>query len=164
MNSFQRQNKLGVEAQEIVKAHLEARGNIVEDVSLDKDFQKKDIDFLVRKPVQSGSIDTPIAALEVKLDNNLFTTGNIFFEAGFQRGNFYSAGWLKYCEADYIAYYSKRDKHGIIIDFNKAKELLPTLGITKHFYDRYDNKDGVAILLKLEIARENNIIIYEWRD
>ena len=149
-------NKQGLAVQEIVKHHLEQRGNKVVDVSQVKDYQKHDIDFIVFKGDKSTT-------LEVKKDKSLFRTGNIFVECGFQRGNFYSAGWIKYCEADYICYYDTTAARGIIVDRLELLSLLDK-GKVINFYDKIDDKNGKAILLPLKLAREAGIIKYEWRN
>lgn len=153
--SFQSRNAEGVSGQEVVKRHLEQRGNEVVDVSLDKAYQKIDIDFIVRK----DGIET---TLEVKSDKQLFTTGNILFEVGCQREDYYVAGWLKYCQARYVAVYDSRTAHGIIIDFQKIKPLLEVDGVKKVFYDYEDDKETTVILYAVETARKNNIIVHEW--
>jgi hypothetical protein len=49
---------------------------MVEDVSQDRTYQKKDIDFILYHNGKS-------ATMEVKKDKSLYTTGNIFIECGF---------------------------------------------------------------------------------
>lgn len=154
MNGFDKLNKEGLAVQEIVKSHLESRGNRVVDVSQDKAYQKIDIDFLVYKNGKSTT-------LEVKKDKSLYRTGNIFIECGFQRGNYYSAGWIKYCQADYICYYDTTAAKGIIVDRVKLISLLEK-GKVIDFYDKIDDKQRKAILLPLYLAK--NAIIYNWED
>ena len=156
MNSFERMNIQGIRVQELVKQHLAARGHKIIDVSQNKDYQKVDIDFIVAK-------DGNRTTLEVKKDKSLFTTRNIFIECGFMKGNYYSAGWLKYCQADYICYYDTSRRRGIIVDRAKLLSLLDQ-GKEKTFYDKYDQKQGKAILLPLDIAYQNNAIVHEWLD
>lgn len=154
MNSFEKMNQQGLKVQEIVKNHLETRGNILKDVSQDKDYQKKDIDFLVYK-------DGEMTTLEVKKDKSLYRTGNIFLECGAYRGDNYSAGWLFYCEADYIAIYDTTARKGIIVD---RLQLLPLLeqGKIITYYDKIDDKNCKAVLLPMRKAA--NAIIYKWED
>lgn len=149
-------NKEGLAVQEVVKRHLESRSITVTDVSQDKAYQKVDIDFLLEKDEQTTS-------LEVKKDKSLFRTGNIFVECGFYRGNYYSAGWIKYCEADYICYYDTTQRRGIIVDRYILLSLLEQ-GKKKEFYDKIDGKNGIAILLPMEVARQNKAIVSEWQD
>ena len=154
MNGFQRMNEQGLEVQEIVKAHLESRGSKIVDVSQDRDYQKKDIDFLVYK-------GTDMTTLEVKKDKNLYRTGNIFVECGWQRGNYFTKGWLLYCEADYIAYYDTTAARGIIVDRAKLLSLLD-IGKVITFYDKIDDKMGKAVLLPMSKAAA--AIVYKWEE
>ena len=131
MNNFEKMNIQGLKVQEIVKKHLESRSIQVKDVSQDKDYQKRDIDFLLKK-------GNNFTTLEVKKDKSLYRTGNIFVECGFQRGQNYSRGWLQYCEADYICYYDTTAARGIIVDRAKLLSLLDC-GRVINFYDRYDD-------------------------
>lgn len=156
MNGFYKMNLEGLEVQEIVKQHLESRGIEVIDVSQIKDYQKRDIDFICRRYPQETTV-------EVKKDKSLYRTGNIFIECGAQRGNFYSAGWVKYCEADYICYYDTLARRGLIVDRLKLLSLLEQ-GKKKVFYDKIDEKERIAILLPIEIAKKNNAIVSEWQD
>lgn len=154
MDGFQRLNKEGLEVQEIVKAHLESRGSKIVDVSQDRDYQKKDIDFLVYK-------GTEMTTLEVKKDKSLYSKGNIFIECGWQRGNYFTKGWLLYCEADYICYYDTTAARGIIVDRAKLLSLLDK-GKVITFYDKVDDKMGKAVLLPLGAAAA--AIVYEWKE
>lgn len=156
MNSFQKMNAQGLEVQEIVKKHLEKRGNKVVDVSQVKEYQKIDIDFIISKGTEQTT-------LEVKKDKSLYKTGNIFIECGFQRGNYYSAGWIKYCKADYICFFDTVQRKGIILDRNKLILLLEQ-GNVISYYDKMDKKQGKAVLLPLEVAYKNNAIAYEWQE
>lgn len=157
MNSFEQCKIEGVKVQEIVKRHLESRGNLVVDVSENKDYQKRDIDFIVYK-------DGAMTTLEVKKDKSLYTTLNFFIEVGFQRGNYYSTGWLKKCEAEYLCYYDTKCRKGVIVDFPLLKSLLEQYGKRKEFYDYYDQKDGVAVLLPYRVAKEHGAIIHTWEE
>ena len=154
MNNFEKMNQQGLEVQEIVRKHLAKRGNRLIDVSQDKAYQKKDIDFLVYK-------GDKMTTLEVKKDKNLFRTRNIFVECGFQRGNYFSSGWLSYCEADYICYFDTAANRGVIVDREKLLHLLDK-GKVISFYDKTDDKMGKAVLVPLAVAK--SAIVYEWRE
>lgn len=154
MNGFDKMNKQGLAVQEIVKAHLESRGNKIIDVSQVKEYQKRDIDFIVSK-------DGKTTTLEVKKDKSLFRTGNIFIECGSYRGNYYSAGWIKYCDADYICYYDTTAAKGLILDRLILLSLLDQ-GKVIDYYDKLDDKQKKVILLPLSVAKSNNAIIYNW--
>jgi len=102
-----------------------------------------------------------MTTLEVKKDKNLFRTRNIFVECGFQRGNYFSSGWLSYCEADYICYFDTAANRGVIVDREKLLHLLDK-GKVISFYDKTDDKMGKAVLVPLAVAK--SAIVYEWRE
>lgn len=157
MNGFQQQKNKGKKAEQIVKEHLQSRGIEVLDVAEVPDYQKVDIDFLIRKNGKTAS-------LEVKADNRISATGNFFFEAGVQRGNYYSSGWLLKCQADYLCIYDTANSRGYILDFPLTCSLLEQHAQKTSFYDRLDQKTVKAYLFRLDLARKYNAIIYEWRN
>ena len=108
MNGFQQQKSKGKQAEQIVKKHLQSRGIEVVDVAEVPDYQKIDIDFLIKKNGKT-------AGLEVKADYRVNKTCNFFFEAGAQRGDYVSTGWLFKCKADYVCIYDMVKRHGYIL-------------------------------------------------
>ncbi len=157
MNSFEICKAQGVKVQELVKHHLENRGHTIIDVSEDAEYQCQDIDFIVENGEQRTT-------LEVKKDKSLFTTKNIFIEAGFRRDSYYTLGWLKKCKAEYICYYDTTRRKGIIVDFPLIKSLLEPYAERRCFYDKYDDKEGMAFLLPFGIAQEKGAVVYSWED
>ena len=61
MNGFQQQKSKGKQAEQIVKKHLQSRGIEVVDVAEVPDYQKIDIDFLIKK---NGKIKRAISFLK----------------------------------------------------------------------------------------------------
>lgn len=81
-----------------LKWSLRRNGYEVKDVSGDSDYWGKDIDLIATNT--STNITTTI---EVKWDNRISATGNMFIELENPRskgGN----GWFNFCEADLLAY------------------------------------------------------------
>lgn len=128
MNGFTKQNQLGKVAESAIKSILEARGNIVEDVSSVKEYQAIDVDLVV-----NGSLK-----FEVKLDNSAKRTGNIFLEVGKTRKTGFYPSWLSKCEADVIAFYDSDIKKAVFYDWKKLQEL--STGYNKRSY--WDNVDN----------------------
>lgn len=89
---------IGKRGEAKVKAALVKRGNAIDDVSEQASYQKKDIDFIVSRSGKS-------VTLEVKNDVRSNYTGNVFVEL-WNANNIKRCGegWVKYCEADYIAF------------------------------------------------------------
>ena len=157
MNGFQQQKSKGKQAEQIVKEHLQSRGITVVDVAEVPDYQKIDIDFLIKKNGKT-------AGLEVKADYRINKTGNFFFEAGAQRSDYVSTGWLFKCKADYVCIYDMVKRHGYILDFPLTCSLLEEHGEIKVFYDNLDNKVSKAYVFRIDLARKYKTIVYEWQD
>lgn len=92
---------------------LEQRGWSVEDVSQNKEYQQKDIDFIVAK----DGIETTI---EVKTDAQMAHTGNFFIER--EQGN--KKGWYYYCEAEFLFYLDSQNRIFHIFKFEDLREYI----------------------------------------
>ena len=159
MNSFYRQLEKGKEVEQIVKQYLTSRGHKVIDVSDDKSFQKKDIDFLITNGTTGQEI-----SLEVKRDDNIHKYGNFFFECGSQKNDYYSVGWLFKCQADYICFYDTYIKKGYILDFNLTKSVLNEIGRKNIYNDKLDKSQAISILVQIPRARQAGLIAHEWEE
>lgn len=157
MSSFNMCKKKGLAVQEIVKRHLEERGNKIIDVSEDGNYQKIDIDFIVER-------DGISTTLEVKTDKKLFSTLNFFIEIGADFQDYYQDGWLNRCEAEYICYYDTNAAKGIIVDYPTIKSLLEAHGMRIEFYDYLDDKVSYAYLLPYSVVKKHDGIIHIWKD
>lgn len=88
----------GKQGENLFKQIMESRGYTVEDVSGNKEYWDKDIDFIITSPT-TGSVKT----FEVKYDFRINKTGNLYLEIA----NIHSKGgkgWYEFCQADYLAY------------------------------------------------------------
>ena len=92
--TFQQSMSIGKRGEAIAKEYLKNNGWNFIDVSNNKDFQKKDIDFVVEKNEKSFTID-------VKTDN--FSTGNFFIETKKNEGK-NSLGCIFSTEANFWWY------------------------------------------------------------
>ena len=98
MENFSESLSCGKIGEEMVAAALQKRGYIVLDVSSCRDYQNKDIDFLVSKNKQKTT-------LEVKNDRRSEETGNVYIETyNTNNASRNNAGWFFYCEADFLAF------------------------------------------------------------
>lgn len=159
MNGFQKQKTRGQEAEQIVKRHLESRGHTIEDVTNIPYYWNIDIDFIITNKDTINS-----TTLEVKRDDNIFKTGNLFFEIGFDKDTHYSEGWLEKCKAEYICFYDALKRQGIIVNFKRIKPILSSLGREITFWDREDQCYGNALLVPLSKARYAGVVAYEWSE
>ena len=155
MNNFNYCLSIGEKTQEVIKQHLAARGHEIEDVSLNTEYQKKDIDFIVRK-------GNKFCTLEVKSDTKMHQTGNFFFELSFERKTGERPGWFQYCEAQFVCFYDGIAGRGYILDFNKTKKYLDNHGVCRKWWNNTDSCYGWAVLLSIAEAEEAELVAYEW--
>lgn len=76
--------------------YLQANGWTVEDVTSNEAYFDKDIDLIARSGTESLTV-------EVKWDNRIGQTGNMFIETVTDLDKS-KAGWFLFCQADYIYY------------------------------------------------------------
>lgn len=153
---FEKQNNIGIGVQEQVKAHLRQRGHYVIDVSKMPEYQKQDIDFIVRDKANNE------ITLEIKGDKSLYRTGNILFEKYKEYGDYRSNGWLYRCKAQYLCVVDMRQNKGIILDFSLVSSLLEKHGTERSFTDWQDGSTDTVVLLPISAARRYNAIVYEF--
>lgn len=139
-----------------VAAHLKSRGHNIKDVTQDREYQKKDIDFLLSNAAGQT------CSLEVKYDRNMNKTGNFLFELEKIYDGWESAGWFTYCEADYICFFDAIEEIGYMFDFHKGKELIPKNGEYKIFHDRKENNETEVYLLPIGTAKRLGLITYSF--
>lgn len=104
MENFTQDLAVGKRGEALVKQALAARKHCVEDLSNIAEYQRKDIDMRLTKNGVSVTV-------EVKNDLRSNTTNNVFVET-YNSNNISrnGAGWLNYCEADYLCFVQE-EKH-----------------------------------------------------
>ena len=119
---------------------FESRGWLVMDVRYRPCYQRKDIDFLASRNGKQAS-------LEIKADNRIAKTGNIYLEL--YTNEFTSCnGWFFYCEADFICYI---DTQRLVMycfrfaDLVEYYEGFKRTRLIKHIKTEYMNEDRVAL-------------------
>jgi hypothetical protein len=113
MNTFNDDLAIGKRGEELVISALTARGHSIEDVSGVYEYQRKDIDLRLTK---NGLSTT----LEVKNDKKSNQTGNVFIELRNRNNKSRNyEGWIKYCEAEYLAFVQDAAHKAHIISRNE---------------------------------------------
>lgn len=154
MNSFEFCKQIGLEKQKAVKSYLEKRGHKVNDVSENKEYQDKDIDFLLTSPTGQT------CSLEIKSDSKIDKTGNFFFEVSFNRKTGTYPGWYQKCKADYICFVN--NNKGYILNFSATKKAIAEgLGESRKWYNYTDECYGNAILVNTKEAQAAGLIVKE---
>lgn len=88
-------NKVGNKGEELFKDAMQARGHKVFDVRDIKEYQKKDIDYLVQKRNTNKKY-----SFEIKSDSRMWETGNFVVEKWENLNK--SKGWFYKCKARFL--------------------------------------------------------------
>lgn len=104
--------------EQLINSLLIQCGYVVHDVSANPDYWHKDIDFIATNP-QSGAT----AAIEVKYDSRISTTGNFFIETYNPRSTG-RRGWFYFTEADLIYYIDQQNSILYILKLTELKEYI----------------------------------------
>lgn len=110
--TWENQKKIGDAGEAKIRDLMAARGHEVIDLADNPIYWEKDIDMSV-----AGH------PIEVKTDNVMYKTGNLFIEEGtyFTTGE-YHAGWVKYTEAEYLFYLDNINEILYIYKMDEVKE------------------------------------------
>lgn len=118
-----------------LKRYLRMNNYIVEDVSDNCHYWKKDIDFIVYYPNSQDSFSA-----EVKWDGLISKTGNLFLEI-LTDVDKKKDGWFNFCQADYIYYGDAVKRLFYKINTQKLKQWVQ------------ENKDGLIIRYASDIKQ-----------
>lgn len=111
----------GRQGELIFARRMRDAGYIVNDVSGDREYWTKDIDFFCTNPTTEAS-----RSFEVKWDTRIHQTGNLYLELT----NVHSeggAGWFNFTQADFLAYGDAASKVFYIIPMEKLRERAQKL-------------------------------------
>lgn len=110
--TWENQKQIGDAGEAKIRSLMAARGHEVINLANNPTYWEKDIDMLV-----AGH------PIEVKTDNVMYRTGNLFIEEGtyFNTGE-YHAGWVKYTEAEYLFYLDNMNEILYIYNMDDVKE------------------------------------------
>lgn len=149
-NFFFQQLEIGKSGEAVVAAFFESRGNKVRDVSDDREYQKKDIDFVITNK------DGVELTVEVKTDYKLNKSGNLFFESTYHKDWGDTPGWYDYCQADFIVFYDVIGKKLYIYNFSVGRDYVRQAAEHKLFFNCDDGCYREAYLLPLGLAMKKD--------
>lgn len=133
---------------------MSAQDKIVQDVSANSQYFDKDIDFLVTNPTTGNT-----RAFEVKWDERISSTGNLFLEVANPRSKQWSGeGWWLHCQADYLVYGDAVKRLFYVFPLGALKERVDSLVLTK-----IRTKDD-AVGLLLPLYKVKDLVAYELRE
>ena len=117
IHNFNKSINIGDYGEQIIKSYLEVNPNVlsVTDVSKDKKYQDKDIDFIVR--LKNGE------DISIELKTDTYDTGNIFYEA-ISNKEYNVLGCMIKSKAKCLLYYFIKTKELYIIDFKEYKKWV----------------------------------------
>ena len=117
IHNFNESINIGDYGEQIIKSYFETNPNVVDviDVSQNKDYQNKDIDFLVK--LKNGEY------ISVELKTDTYDTGNIFYEAISNKEHNVLGCMIK-SKAKCLFYYFIKTKELYIIDFKAYKKWV----------------------------------------
>lgn len=143
----------GKATERIIQDLLIAEGFKIQDVSDDKEYQDIDVDMLMT--ISNGKE----YRLEIKSDSKISKNGNFFLEKGFDRYSGYYKGWLHKCEADILCMYDSVNKIAYMLAWQDTKQYAIANGKQITWWNYSDNCRGYAILLGIEEAKNNDLIL-----
>jgi len=141
----------GNTGEKIVYDWLISRGNEVEDVTLNQSYQKTDVDFVVNNSYK----------IEVKVDQKIEQTGNVYVELGYSQEDWNHKGWIDYCGADYLLKlsYTNTIANMYFFDFKKLLKLVNANNNIRSRYDSKEMKTQLYSLLRLDDLKKNGIFV-----
>lgn len=143
MSEFEESLTAGKSGESLFAAALMKRGHNVVDLSDIREYQLKDIDFLITKNNQSVYV-------EVKNDKASEYTGNVFVEISNRNNRSRNGeGWANYCEADYIAFIQEQSKVAHIVE---REELIKNCW--RGYYRKASGADAVGYLVPIWKLRQ----------
>ena len=96
--------------------YFQANGWRVQDVTANPEYWNKDIDFVVSSEAESFTV-------EVKWDNRISATGNMFIETVTDLDRC-KEGWFSFCQADYIYYGDSYNQLFYVFKTNDLRDFV----------------------------------------
>ena len=145
---FEDRLEVGKSGEAVIADWFRNRGNTVVDVSDDKSYWSKDIDFIITNK------DNQTFTVEVKTDYFINKTHNLFFEGVYYKESGDRLGWFYYCQADYVVFYDINRAKLFVYDFANGKDFVLQAAEDRLFYNKDDVCNRRAYLLPIDKAIE----------
>ena len=128
----------------------------VEDVSDNDYYKAQDIDLIIYGQDNVGH------TVEIKSDEVMHKTNNLFIEQGMDRTNGWKKGWFYYCKAKIICYHDNVNDVGQVLDWRKMQEEITQYYKSRRFWNSTDRCYGWGWIIPIEDARQKGWIIKEY--
>lgn len=151
-NSFQDCLKQGKLTEVLIGQYLVSKGLLVDDKSMDKQWQKLDVDFDIVNPKTKKH-----TKLEIKSDKCMHKTGNILLEDCNLRNWGKEIGWLHKCKADVLCVFDEVNKLAYFINWLALKEIAEQFNLIK-FWNYKDKCDSKGFVVPIKYLMDNNFI------
>lgn len=148
--NFLKAKRIGNQGEKLVAEWLQRIGYEVEDVSMNRDYFAKDIDFIVTKGEEE-------MAVEVKTDQRMADSGNVLLEVRVDVDK-NKPGWWQYCQATHLFFVDIRQKQVHCVRRDELKQLVKShaKGITTRYLKVRDNgkvREGEVLLVPVELLK-----------
>lgn len=158
--NFLKAKRVGDQGERLVANWMQQLGYTVEDVSMNREYFSKDIDFIVTKGEEQMT-------LEVKTDQRMADSGNILLEIQVDVEK-NKDGWYRYCQASHLFFVDIRQKQVHCVRFAELKQLVNSKpdGIQHRYLRVKDNgkvRDGEVLLVPISLLRTLPHYVYlDW--
>lgn len=148
--NFLKAKRVGDQGEKLVADWMQRLGYNVEDVSMNRDYFDKDIDFLMSKDGEEMTV-------EVKTDQRMADSGNVLLEIRVDVDK-NKDGWWKYCQATHLFFVDIRQKQVHCVRREELKQLVNSKpnGIVQRYLRVRDNgkvRDGEVLLVPISLLR-----------
>ena len=111
----------GKQGEQLFQERMEQKGYVVEDVSSNPNYFRKDIDFII-----TSSTTGEVKTFEVKWDTKIDRTSNLYLEF-VNKNSEGGLGWFEFCKADYLAYGNATTGAFLVIPMQELREKVKRL-------------------------------------
>ena len=157
-HNFSDDNAIGKRGEEIFRKCLDRWNCKYTDVSDDKRYQEQDIDFIVESRKTPGKT----VAVEVKNDQRIAETGNIFFET-MSNVDYSTEGCFKKSKAELMAIVSESERLIYFVGTEILRKFVDENSRTLRFISRVPGSSSCGYLIPVERIGKNVIKIKKQR-
>lgn len=149
-HNFSDDNAIGKRGEEIFKKCLEKWGCKFEDVSENPEYQEQDIDFVV----ESRKVPGKTVSVEVKNDQRIYETGNIFFET-MSNVDYSTEGCFKKSKSELMAIVSEKERAIYFVGTEILRKFVDENSESLRFISRVPGSDSCGYLIPVKRIKQN---------